>query len=463
VIARRFYAISVTLACLAEGTVRADEPPPTASAVLRVNADEIVERAAANNPIVAASSAEVEMAEAELFRAWGRYIPRFTADAFFTWIPSARGDALNGYLDFSEWGPLVRTEVDGEVTLYAFGQLEALRDAARAGIDVAQARRKVALAELTFLARQAYFGAVYARQALDVMNEGQKYLDRAKRRLEELEETDSPEFDPVDLMKMRVQEAATVEGRAELEKGLAVALEGMRAVMALPHTAQVEPAESELSPVGVELLGLTEYYAAAFEDRPELAVANAQALKALAGQDERFADFFPRLGLRGFYDFAYSPVAEDQRSPFANDPFNVSNGGVALSMRWTLDLGQQIGRYRESSAAVDKALREAEALMLKVRVDVAEAWHEATRQRKLMDVQRDAMKAARGWLIAKSDLYDTGFCSIDDVSGALVEFFRRRLGYLQSIYNFNIATAKLSRVVGRDVRTMLAAPAASPE
>lgn len=423
------------------------EPP-------KIDVDEAIGTALSNNPIIRAADSDIEVAKAKLFREWGRYIPRITFQALFAVSPAPKGDALNGYLDFDEWGPVFRGELDGEVRLYAFGQLSALRDVADAGVEIKRAEREVVRSELRFLTQQAYYGWVFAEEAKRVIADGRKYLTRARERLEELEEDDSPDFDPVEKLKMRVQEATVAQQEAEVAKQLKIAQSSLKAVMARAPNDPVVPASAKLEPVEVELATLDEYVALADRHRPEVLVSRGRLARAQARVDRRFAEFFPQIGIRGFFDVAVAPHGDDQRSPFANDPYNQARGGVGLNLWWSFDIGQQLGKHQEAAADRNRAEFELEAYILQVRADVARAFFDVEQNLELIRIQKKAKKAARGWLIAKSDLYDAGFGSIDEVSAALVEYFKRRVGYLEAVYSFNLAVCRLWRVVGVDVRAL---------
>ena len=70
---------------------------------------------------------------------------------------------------------------------------------------------------------------------------------------------------------------------------------------------------------------------------------------------------------------------------------------------------------------------------------------------ELMASYKKAQKAAQGWLTASWDLYDSGFGSFRDVMDALVQFYRRKVGYLQAVHEHNLLVYELSRAVGADI------------
>ena len=429
-----------------------EAPPPKPPNAYTLN--EAVGYALAHNPILSAADGEIDQFEAKLFQAWTAYVPRFKLKSLFTVMPAARGDAFSGYVDFDDWGPFLRIEVEGGMPLYASGKLSALRDLARAGVDVAKAKRQVAVEEIIYQTKRAYYGYQFGTAVSKVIDEGKDYLEKARRRLERMEAEDDPEYDQIDMLKVRVYEGDVRARELEVDKGLFVAQEGIKVAMGLHGDAPIIMAETELEPIAVEILPLERYVALAEQNRPEIQAVGAGLRAAEYNVDLKFASFFPSIGIVANYTFAWSPVADDQLSPFSIDPFNTNGVAAALGIEWQLDIAQKIGEYNEAKGGYAKAWGEVSLARSKLLLEVKQTWKEVKRQAELIDIQRRAEKAARGWLIAKSDLYDTGFAPLQDVVDALLEFYKRKLGHIEAIYNFDLAVTELSRKVGVDVTTL---------
>ncbi len=69
-----------------------------------------------------------------------------------------------------------------------------------------------------------------------------------------------------------------------------------------------------------------------------------------------------------------------------------------------------------------------------------------------MKVEKRAVRAARSWLGARSDMHSSGFGSLDEVADALVEFHARRIAELNAIHEHNLAWMRLQRVVGSELQ-----------
>ena len=84
--------------------------------------------------------------------------------------------------------------------------------------------------------------------------------------------------------------------------------------------------------------------------------------------------------------------------------------------------------------------------------EVVERFGAMERYRKELVIREDAMKAGKALLVSKTLNFGTGLdTTAEDVLNALVKFSKARLKYLQTIYEFNLAVARLSRTVGVDL------------
>ena len=113
------------------------------------------------------------------------------------------------------------------------------------------------------------------------------------------------------------------------------------------------------------------------------------------------------------------------------------------------DEARATARRAEAEHAVQEDLME---------VSVRRLVQDLMNQRALLDVYRGSRKAAQGWLTATWDTYESGFGTFRDVMDALVQFYEKRLGYLQVVHAHNLAIFRLSQAVGVDIRALPEAP-----
>jgi len=120
----------------------------------------------------------------------------------------------------------------------------------------------------------------------------------------------------------------------------------------------------------------------------------------------------------------------------------------------SLDIGSRIGGLDEQRATGRKLSAQRRAYRQKVTMEVASAYAEVQDLQKKIGLARTAHKAARGWLIAKMDLYESGFAEMRDLADALSAFFTRRLAHDQAVMAYNLGVARLAAACGVSVRTL---------
>ena len=402
------------------------------------------------NPLVNASDAEVEASRAGLRAAWGHYIPKVKVRSLLSALPELRGDAVSGYtdMDLDKWGPFFRVQVTTTSPIYAFGQLSSLREEVRSQKAQAFARRTILTQELTYQVKRAMEGWRLARSLGDILEEGRGHLSKARARLEELEEEDSDEFDQIDLLKLRVYESELVRRETEVEEGVVAAREGLRLALGFGQDAPFTLERWKLKMWEFELKPLLEYQELAVAHHGELIHARAQVRERRAAVDVAKTQMYPSFGLDSFYRYSVAPSAQDQASPFAYDPYNQQEVGVGLSLSWNLAFGESLARLDQK-----QALERAESFryldrVAKVRMAVAEIYEVVSEARRLQAVNRKALKSARAWLMAKSDLYDGGLCPLEELNDALLAYFERKIGYEQAVHDHNVAAARLEQLIG---------------
>ena len=453
-----FVATSV----LAAGQALAQAPAPTAAPTATpttvaqveqgMTMPEAIRYAVTHSGLVQAAHAGTDALQARLLEAWSLSFPHVDYKTFLAPMPGEVGDAIQGHTDYSHWGVFTLTEVTAYVPVYTFNKLSNLRAAARLGVDVGRAQEAIAVAEVRFRVQKAYFALSFTRELSSIIDEGKGYLDKARARIEELEKADDPSYDPVDRLKFRVYEAQVTARELEAKRAGALAEAALKVVIGMVPDAPAtfvagkpRPVRPTAEPVMKEVVDR------AVEQRPELLALRTGIKARTAEVAARLSAFFPDLVVVGQFRYGYSNVAQPQPSPFAVDPFNTYSGGGGVALRGDLEIGKKIGELREARANLAKLDAEAAEAERGVRLEVEQLWREMTDARALVDAQKDAMQAARGWVIAKTDLYENGLAEINDVMTGLVNFFQTRMDYQKSIHDYNVAIAALERATGMDL------------
>ena len=412
--------------------------------------EEAIDFAVRNNPLMGANDAAIAGAEERLSAAWGVYIPKVKLRSFFSALPRIEGDAIASYTDDSwgEWGPFARVQVTTTSPIFAFGQLEALRNLARSDQRIAAIRKSMVEGELRYQVKRAIEGWRLAHQLELVLKEGRDILQRARDRLEELEEEDDESYDQIEALKLKVFESELQKRELEIAEGRVAAEGGLRVALGLPFGERIELANYELTPRGEELPDVEKLIQRAMDKSGVVREARETVRRREIELEQKTAKFYPSFGIDSYYRFAIAPSVENQTSPFAYDPYNQHEIGVGLTMSMDINLGQTIAQKNEAEARVRGANSRFRQAMNEATQRITSSHLEVVESRKLQASNQRAFRAARGWLMAKSDLYEAGLCGIDDVQDALVSYFDRKVGHLRAIHDANVAFAMLEWFAG---------------
>ncbi len=398
------------------------------------------------HPMVKASAATLEGYQGRSDATTWIWLPKLSLKGFVSATPAKWGNPMEGGTNYDEWGPFVNMEFAAILPLYTFGKLQAVKDMARAGVEVGEAQVNIVAGQLQVTLARAYLGVQLAQSLEDIIREGEQYLVRARKYLEDLRDKDSKDYDDVDLLRLKVVEADVASRRLELDRGRDLGLAGLVQLTGLPEErAKLLP---KLKRFVIEDKPLDHFLQLALVNRPELKVL-AAVMKVQQGRvDLEQARFFPDFFVGFYYSLSRSWVIEEQGSPFAYDPFNTWGAGGGFGLEWKFDLADRMGSLDEQQANLRAMQAQSMALLQKVDLEVRDAYSSLVQQREAIKLHEMAFKAARGWTIAKLDLYENGFAELRDLTDALKEFFTRKLNLEMAVMEYNLAAVRLAVACG---------------
>ena len=320
-------------------------------------------------------------------------------------------------------------------------------------MDVGKAQEQLARAQVERLVAQAYFALQLAARLGPILDEGERYLGRARTYLEKLRDEDSEEFDDVDMLRLKVYESEVAAQRLDLSRMRELALTGLSLLTGMEEDRFLPPAK--LAPLELDPGELATWLEQAYRKRGELLALDAVLRVQTARVSLEKRRFLPDLFVGAFYTWAKAWTVEQQGSPFAYDPYNSWFAGAGLGLKLDLDLAGRLGGLDEERANLRRASAQREAVRQLVTMEVEKAWREARDLKTKLDLNRSAYKAARGWVIAKVDLYESGMAPLKDLTDALAEFFKRRIAFEQGMLEYNLALAALVHACGGRLHDIL--------
>lgn len=437
---QNWWLLSLLLLGLQRPTALAQEEPPEP-----VSLKEAIDLTLASHPLMQAAREDLAIFQAKLMGANLTWLPKVKGSGLLSVTPAKTGNAVEGGTHYDDWGPYYSIELSGALPLYTFGKIRHLKAMARAGIGVGNAQMEIARSHLEALVVEAFEGLRYTLMLVDLLDDGQQYMKRARDYLEKLRDEDNEDYDDVDMLKLRVYESE-VEGRrleaVQARDTARLALELLTGLSA----DRFSPGPLVAFPV--ELKSQTDYEDLARASRGELRALNA----AVRAQDRRvsleLSQMFPTFYLGGYFKYSRATAVEQQPSPFAYDPYNSWFAGVGLAFEWTFDAASRFSAMDEQKAQKRKYAAQMKGMEQRIRLDVRRAHSDVLRLKEKINLDNKAFKAARGWMLAKLDLYEGGFCEFRDVKESLAEYFLRKMAVYESTYQFNLAVSRLAVACG---------------
>ncbi|MCC6624787.1 MAG: TolC family protein [Deltaproteobacteria bacterium] len=437
---------------LIAGSGRAAEPKQTWSW------ERLLAQVEATHPLMDAAQAGLAQLEAKLGQAEWAIFPSFRLEAGGTITPKITGDALKSDTDWGTVGVFGKLGIDMVQPLWTFGKISALRAAAEAGVEVGHAAVDLARWELRMRAAEAFYGRILAHELEAILDEGKGWIDKAERRMAKLRDEDSPDYDQLEHLRLKTRVADFYTLQAQNELLLVQASQGLRLLLRAEPGTEVTPEPEGLEPLACPLRDPAVYVAAARRHDPTVRVASSTARAQHHLADAKAAEAWPDIVLLGNVDLTEATVFEDQDSFFARDPYHRRSVGAALGLRWKLDVPQRVLQTDEARARARRASSEAEVAGDLSEFKVRGLVQELANKKSLIDVMRQSQKASQGWLTATWDTYEAGFGSFRDVMDALVQFYQKRFGYLQLVFEHNILIWKLNQAIGADACALGEAP-----
>jgi outer membrane protein TolC len=414
---------------------------------------------ARGNPGLQANAAAISASEAQVTEAKLNWLPQ--GDLLSILAPSPNIQCSMGVRNCVEttspearitdvsWNKVfTRTEVKLIQPIFDFGKISAGIDAAEAGVGVSRQKEAGARADIELNVRKAYYGLKFARDVLDMLDEGSGYVDDAQKRLDKDLANGTGNVSVTDKLRMRTVRAELDARILEAKRLQGLARDSLRTLLGSEAPTDIDVDDEEFEPPEVKERAVAYYEDLAKANRPEVRLLEyaVKAKSALADLERRKE--YPDVVLIATGVFAYAQTVDDPQNAYYSHYFNSRSAGLAAALRMQLDLGPKIARARRTEAeAMEITHRRSEALggiLLEVRKAYAEAG-EASSRVAAMD---KGQKAGKAWISAVAQNFAVGLAEARDLSDALVAFFGMRTRYLQAVFDLYVARSSLTRATG---------------
>ena len=152
-----------------------------------------------------------------------------------------------------------------------------------------------------------------------------------------------------------------------------------------------------------------------------------------------------------FGSYPWSPVREKQHSVFANDPFNMPFGGVGVGLRLDLEFKRHSAEASEQEAELIKLKATESYAVPGIELQVKKAFWELEQAKESLEIAERRKELSKKWFVSSAMGWSIGLTPAKDLLEALEGDGLAKKNFVETVFSFNMALARLSQAVGREV------------
>ncbi len=430
---------------------QADETPPITVRLTEATSLEAILKAVdANNGQIKEAEQDLEIARQQVGRARAAMYPRGSTTLLAAPLFEERGNALSSVRNFNKWGPYLSSNTQIIQPLLTFGQISGYRKAAEHQEIATGELLKMKKNEVIATTKDFYYTYLMASDLEKLVNTLCEFLGSALKEAESGKERKNP-VKPHDLNRLKIAYDDLLQKKLYAKQGKQTALKAVLWMTGgtFSHVPDVTLSAQEYEPKPLE-----EYLRLAKTFRPELkALAAGQVARNSLASAKR-AQSYPTLFVAGMLDLNWSPVRDKQDSFYAMDLFNRVQGGVAVGLRLDLEFSRHAAEAAEENAQSMKLKATESYAAPGIELEVSRAYWELEQAREGLEIAERRKKTGRKWFVGSAMGWSIGVTAAKDLMEALEGDGTSRQNYIQTVYQFNSALAKLSRAVGTEITTL---------
>jgi len=333
--------------------------------------------------------------------------------------------------------------------LYTFGKISNRKDAAALGIEAQKAGREQRRNQVILNIKELYYAYLIASQGKSAAREADDYINDATKRIRRLIELRAKNADSTDLYRMEAFAAQVKAFSAKADSGSHTAYIALKKAIGLPDHEEFRTKETELPKKPANLEPEEEYVQRALEHRPEIMQVKkgTDAKGKLA--DAAKADLYPSFFAAAVASVAGAPDRQKFDNTYITAEFNHAYGGFYAGAAWHLDFGIGTGKLDKARAEYQKMRDTQEYAARNIPVEVVKYYQDAVEAQKSYAAYEEATVGARRWIVAAFANFDLGIGTARDMLDAIDRYGKNQGEYLQALYGYHVALARLDYAVGQ--------------
>ncbi len=359
-------------------------------------------------------------------------------------------DATN---DFQGFAPFAKGTLIAAIPVWTWGKLDGYVNAATAGVNVEKAAAEIKRGEVIQRIKEFFYGYLLASDALDLGDEVGEYLDKAIKKANELFEEGNGEVSQTDIQRLEVGKAELNRQLATAKQGLPLARSALAGFSGVEANFSTKPDYLQVEKLTVD--SLDELVLLAWKNKPELKQLSAGIIARDNLVKVEESDLYPLFFLGAKVEGGASDARDNSYNPFLDDDgFGPISGGPAFGIKWNLNFLSTQAKVAQARAQYRGLKSKEEFVKIGVPLQIEQAYRKALEYREQIKQAEEGTKAARGWMVSASNNYEVGIGEPKTLMEGIGAYAMMKINLLQARYNYNMALANLSQLVGKEITNL---------
>ena len=443
--------------CISSPAPAQDEGMNDGKVELTYTLDECIHMAYRQSPVILAAAAEMKRTRGVIWEAWASIISA-SADIGYNYMDPM--PVTGGTIPAGAFGPgFPTTDVllgpepshhywsakgEASIPIFTGGRVVNGIKVAYLQDDVAYEQYRMAVGDALYGVKTAFYGILLAEELVRVRTESLEVLERHHETT--LAKYEVGLVSRFDVLRSEVELANARPPLIQAKNDLKIAQESLKRLLGV-DVDDPFAIEGELTLRDVEV-DLEESLALVMAQGPGMRVA--EYTEEIARRNVRMSrgELLPTVTTFATYEWS-----QNEKNVNFHDWNNTNDwefvGGVVVSVP-LLDMAASIAELKQSRAEYEKALVGYLDTINAVKVDVKEAYYDLLEAREIVESQRLNIEVAEESLRIAEVRYDNGISTLVELLDTELALTQARLNYINALYNFEEAHARLLSILGTD-------------
>jgi len=388
--------------------------------------------AIANNPVIKSAISSAEVYQHRIGKAKAGYFPRFNL---------SNGYSVANAPVISSTDPNVNSfnivNIGVSQLLFDFGKTSTNVDIQKTNFSAKEEDLKTEINQTIFNVKEAYFKLLFAFHQQEVMEESVEQFEQLLSQAKSFYEVGSKP--KIDVMTAEVNLSNSQLALIKATNIVNIAFASLNNTMGLPESP-IYKLKDKLR-FAEEDYNFKELIQTAYNNRPDFKSAVLKVEASQKGINLAKKDYYPSIG--GFSGFSLRNIDDDVSS--ATD----SGWNAGLSLDLPILNGYLVKKkINEATASYDKECSDAQALKNNLYFQVKQTYMEFIESKKSVPTSEVALKQSKENYDLAKGRYEVGVGNPIELKDAELTYRNAKLAYFNTLYDYNVALAKLENVIG---------------